>query len=570
VDHAADVPARIDAGRAAEYRRRGWWGREALADHVARHAASRGSEPAYITADGLLTWRGYDTCSDRLGRALLALGLRRGERVAIQLPDSATVHVALMACEKAGVVAVGIGARAGERELRHIVAKTRAVALISHDEHRGHPMRALAASLPGIRHHVVVPRFDHDPSAPIVLDGAAAGAADGASATDGASAGAAAEATAADAADLAAVRFGPDEFWMVNSTSGTTGLPKCVMHAQNRWWYFHQVAVEVGALNASDVIMSVVPAPFGFGQWTSHFTPAYLGVPTLVTERFSPALTLELLERERVTVLCAVSTQFRMLLAEPAIERRDLSALRVMFTGGEAIPYEPARRFEQLTGAVVLNFYGSNESGFATATSMNDPQDKRLRTSGRVQPGTELRLYEDGKDVTDGGRGQPGSRGPAVCLGYLDDPQANAELFTADGFLMHADIVEVDDEGYLSVVGRTSDLIIRGGKNISAREVEDEVAAHPRVALAAAVPVPDPLFGERVCVYVELRQPGPLTLPELTEFLLARGVSKEILPERLVVLDELPRSSGDKVAKAELRQAAAQAGPAPRSPAPQG
>jgi acyl-CoA synthetase len=119
-------------------------------------------------------------------------------------------------------------------------------------------------------------------------------------------------------------------------------------------------------------------------------------------------------------------------------------------------------------------------------------------------------------------------------------------------------------------VGRTSDLIIRGGKNISAREVEDEVAAHPRVALAAAVPVPDPLFGERVCVYVELRQPGPLTLPELTEFLLARGVSKEILPERLVVLDELPRSSGDKVAKAELRQAAAQAGPAPRSPAPQG
>jgi acyl-CoA synthetase len=548
VDHAADVPARIGAGRAAEYRRRGWWGREALADHVARHAASRGSEPAYITADGRLTWRGYDTCSGRLGRALLELGVRRGERVAIQLPDSATVHVALLACEKAGVVAVGIGARAGERELRHIVAKTQAVALISHDEHRGQPMRAVAASLPGIRHHVVVPRFDRDPSAPVVLDGAEA---------------AAAEAAAADPADLAAVRFGPDEFWMVNSTSGTTGMPKCVMHAQNRWWYFHQIAAEVGALSASDVIMSVVPAPFGFGQWTSHFTPTYLGVPTVVTERFSPALALELLERERVTVLCAVSTQFRMLLAEPAIERRDLSALRLMFTGGEAVPYEPARRFEQLTGAVVLNFYGSNESGFATATSMNDPQDKRLRTSGRVQPGTELRLYEDGKDVTASRRGQPGSRGPAVCLGYLDDPQANAELFTADGFLMHADVVEVDDEGYLSVVGRTSDLIIRGGKNISAREVEDQVAAHPRVALAAAVPVPDPVFGERVCVYVELLEPGPLALEELTEFMLARGVSKEILPERLIVLDELPRSSGDKVAKAELRQAAAQAAPTP-------
>jgi len=549
VDRATDFPAGIDAERAAEYRRRGWWDTKTLADHVARHAAGRGHEPAYVTPDGVLTWRGYDACSDRLASALLALGAGRGDRVAIQLPDSASVHVALLACEKAGVVAVGIGARAGERELRHLVGKTRAVALISHAEHRERAMHEVAASLPGIRHHVVVPRFERDPAAPLLVDGgevehAAAGAQRGRA--------------------LAAVRFGPDEFWMVNSTSGTTGMPKCVMHAQNRWRYFHQIAAEVGELSAHDVIMSVVPAPFGFGQWSSHFTPTYLGVPTVVAERFSPALALELLERERVTVLCAVSTQFRMLLADPGIERRDLSSLRLMFTGGEPIPYAAARRFEQVTGAVILNFYGSNESGFATATSVRDPQHKRLTTSGRPQTGTELRLYENGEDVTGSRRGQPASRGPAVCLGYLDDPEANAELFTADGFVLHADVAEVDADGYLSVVGRKSDLIIRGGKNISAREVEDEVAAHPRVALAAAVPVPDPVFGERVCVYVELRgdaNEAPLTLKELTGFLLTRGVSKEILPERLIVLDELPRSSGDKVAKAELRREAAKLAP---------
>jgi acyl-CoA synthetase len=543
VDQVTDFPAQIGAERAAEYRRCGWWGTETLADHVARHAASQGSRPAFITDKGRLTWSAYDSCSERLACALLALGIGRGERVAIQLPDSATVHVALLACEKAGVVAVGIGARAGERELRHIVTKTKAVALLSHDEHRGRSMREVADSLPEIRHHVVVPPFDRDPAASPLLDGISF------------------EPSPGDARALAGVRFGPDEFWMVNSTSGTTGMPKCVMHTQNRWWYFHQVAADVGALSSNDVVMSIVPAPFGFGQWTAHFTPAYLGVPTVVTERFSPAQTLELLERQRVTVLCAVSTQFRMLLAEPSMEQRDLSALRLMFTGGESIPYAAARRFEHVTGAVILNFYGSNESGFATATSIRDPQEKRLRTSGRAQAGTELRLYEDGQDVTGSRRGQPGTRGPAVCLGYLDDPQANAELFTADGFLMHADVVEIDEDGYLSVVGRKSDLIIRGGKNISAREVEDEVAAHSRVALAAAVPVPDPVFGERVCVYVELREPGGLTLEELTEFLIARGVSKEILPERLIVLDELPRSSGDKVAKAELRQAAAKLAP---------
>ena len=542
MDRATEFPAGIDAGRAAEYRRRGWWDRDTLADHVARHAARHGQQPAYITTGGQLTWGGYDACSDRLGCVLLALGVSRGDPVAIQLPDAASVHVALLACEKAGVVAVGIGARAGQRELRHIVGKTRAIALISHAEHRGSAMSEVAASLPGIRHHVVVPRFERDPAAALLVDGAEAE-------------------PSVDASALAGVRFGPDEFWMINSTSGTTGMPKCVMHAQNRWRYFHQIAAEVGELSADDVIMSVVPAPFGFGQWSSHFTPTYLGVPTVVTERFSPAEALELLERERVTVLCAVSTQFRMLLADPAIERRDLSSLRVMFTGGEAIPYEPARRFEQVTGAMILNFYGSNESGFATATSVRDPQSKRLATSGRPQPGTELRLYENGEDVTNSRRGQPASRGPAVCLGYLDDPGANAELFTADGFVLHADVAEVDAEGYLSVVGRKSDLIIRGGKNISAREVEDEVAAHPRVALAAAVPVPDRVFGERVCVYVELRGDGALTLEELTGFLLKRGVSKEILPERLIVLDELPRSSGDKVAKSELRREAAKLAP---------
>jgi acyl-CoA synthetase len=543
-----DFPSRIDAGRAADYRRRGWWGRETLADHVARHAARQGAKPAYVTQDGRLSWSDYDTSSGRLALALLTLGLHRGERVAVQLPDSVSVHVALLACEKAGLVAVGIGSRAGQRELRHLAAKTGAAALISHDEHRGQSMAAVAASLPRVRHHVVIPRLELDPGARLMIDGAGV------------------EPGPADPAALAAARFGPDELWMVNSTSGTTGMPKCVMHAQNRWWYFHQVAADVGALSPSDVIMSVVPAPFGFGQWTAHFTPTYLGAPTVVTERFSPAQTLELLERERVTVLCAVSTQFRMLLADPALERRDLSALRLMFTGGEAIPYEPARRFEEITGAAILNFYGSNESGFATATSIRDPQHKRLRTSGRAQPGTELRLYEDGRDVTSTRRGQPGTRGPAVCLGYLDDPAANAELFTDDGFLLHADLAEIDEDGYLSVVGRKSDLIIRGGKNISAREVEDEVAAHPRIALAAAVPVPDQVFGERVCVYVELREPGPLTLDELAEFLLARGVSPEILPERLVVLPELPRSSGDKVAKAELRQAAASLGPAVTDP----
>ena len=298
--------------------------------------------------------------------------------------------------------------------------------------------------------------------------------------------------------------------------------------------------------------MAVVPAPFGFGQWTSHFTPTLLGAPTVVTERFNASKALELIEREKVTVLCAVSTQFILMLNAPDLDTYDLTSLRILFTGGELIPYERARDFERRTGATVLNFYGSNESGFATATTIHDPTEPRLRTAGRVQPGTELRLYDDeGKDVTDTGRGQPGSRGPAISFGYLEDDQANAQLFTPDGFVLHADEVTVDADGYLAVVGRKSDIIIRGGKNISAPYVEDEVGAHPKVALVGAVPSPDPTFGERVAVYVELVDGASLELDELVGFLKERGVSSEYLPERLVVMPELPKSSGGKLAKGE-------------------
>jgi acyl-CoA synthetase len=531
----------IDRERAAaEYHREGWWADDSLADHVARHAAARPDAVAFAGPLGTLSWAGYESASNRIAGALRELGLGRGDRVGLMLPDGGAVHAAFLGCEKAGVVAVGVGVRAGEREARHILAKGHATALITHDEHRGTPadehFATLRENLDDLRHHVVVPRFEHGVDLPILRDGTEAGP------------------PPAEFPD----RLGPDELWLINSTSGTTGLPKCVMHAQNRWWYFHQCAVEVGALTADDVFMAAIPAPFGFGQWTSHFTPAYLGVPTVSMERFDTSLALELIERERVTVLCAVSTQFRMLLADPTLRERDLTSLRLMYTGGEMIPFEPARAFEELTGAAILNFYGSNESGLATATRLTDPTQRRLRTCGRVLPGTEMRLFdEDGTDITDTGRGQPGTKGPATCLGYLDDPAANAELFTADGFLLHADVVELDADDYLTVVGRTSDIVIRGGKNISAAQVEEEIAAHPRVALAAVVAMPDEIFGERVCAFVQLSDGGTMELPELTAFLESAGASKEYLPERLEIVDEIPRSSGAKIAKGELRRIAA-------------
>ena len=484
--------------------------RTGLSDLVARHAREQPDALAYVAPDERMSWGEYDAHATALAGALVELGLERGSRVGVLLPDGPAVHTAFLAVERAGLVIVGIGPRAGDREIEHLLTRTGASAWITDGEHA-----ALAARL-GIS--VVAP--------------------------DAASPDRALPSAMAD-----------DDVWLLNSTSGTTGLPKCVVHDQRRWFAFHDLAVEAAGLQAGDVFMSVLPAPFGFGIWTAHVTPTVLAAPTVVMPRFDAALALELIDRERVTVLAAVSTQFVMLLNAPELEGRDLSSLRVLFTGGEMVPYQRAAEFEDRTGCAVLQFYGSNETGALSRTTLDDPRDRRLRTAGRVIPEMHVRLFsEDGNDVTaSGGPGIAACRGPVNCLGYYDDPEANERLYTADGWMLSGDFCTIDFEGYLTVAGRASDFIIRGGKNISAAQVEDEVSSHPAVALAAAVAMPDPVFGERVCVFVELQPDGSLALDELRDHLAARGVGKELWPERLVVLDALPRASGGKVAKGELR-----------------
>jgi acyl-CoA synthetase len=508
---------------------------QTLADRIDALARMQPDAPAFLGDAGSLSWREYAERSDRFAAHLAALGLSPGERVAVLLPDGPGVHVAFVGCEKAGLIVMGIGPRAGREEIRHLVAKSGAAALVSRAAARELDLRALFAELCAsglaLREHLVV-EAQLDASEPCY---GASGAKPG-------------------EAELAARRLGAEDLFLLNSTSGTTGLPKCVTHHQARWIHFHALAVESGELTPRDVFMSVLPAPFGFGLWTAHFTPALLGAPCVLVEKFTPEAALAAIARHRVTVLAAVSTQFIMLLNSPALPRTDLSSLRALYTGGEAVPSERALEWEQRTGSLVLQFYGSNETGALSRTTTRDPQEKRLATAGRPIESMRVRLCDEaGDDVTASGQGVPACRGPLTCRGYYDDVAANRKLYTRDGWMLTGDVGRLDADGYLAIVGRTADFIIRGGKNISGPAVEEAVASHPAVALAAAVAWPDAVYGERVCAYVELRAGASLTLAELTRHLEARGTTREWWPERLVVLDALPRASGGKVAKGELR-----------------
>jgi acyl-CoA synthetase len=517
--------AAVTGAEAAHYRALGWWSDTTLSECVRRNAASSPDKPAYVDfPDGLqLSWREFDHAADNLAHQLLAHGVDPGARIAVWHQDNAAIHVVLVAIERCGAATLGLGARAGVREVAQILRTAQPALLVSDVEHAESAARAAA---------------DADPDLQIVAVG------DGMLAVDR---------RIPDASGPALPSLGPDDVFLINSTSGTTGAPKCVVHTQNRWHYFHQKAVANGVLTSDDVFLPIIPTPYGFGIWTSHTTPIYLGATTVRIERFKAASTCAAIARHRATVLCCVSTQLAMILADGAFNDYDLSSLRVVFTGGEPLPYVQTARFEELTGATILQFYGSNETGMLSATSVKDPFHRRLRTAGRIVPEMQVRLFDGDVDVTESGRGQPVCRGPATSLGYLDGTDHD-KLFTKDGWMRMGDICELDADGYLTMAGRTSDFILRGGKNISAVQVEEVVATHPAVAVAAAVVMPDPLFGERVCVFVELIHAGTLDLPMLVEHLRGLGVSKELLPERLEVLDELPRSSGGKVAKGQLRE----------------
>lgn len=514
-----------------EYYREGHWDDRTLSSLVAAHAREKPDAPAFYDLDGgVMSWSGYDAQADRIASVVNSLGLERGIGIGVMLPDLPVLHATYVGLERSGHFVAAIASRAAKSDVAEVLRRTRAEALITLPAHRGKPASELIEDLrdedgwTGV--HIELTDDD------ILLDGKPA------------------DDSPAPKAERA---LGPDELFLVNFTSGTTGKPKCVMHTQNRWKYFHK---KCRHFNESDVFLIGLPVTGGFGLWMSHFSPLLLGAPAVLMSTFTPEAMLAAIERWRVSVVAAVPTQMHMLMRCDALETTDLSSLRIVESGGEHVPYQESARFEEITGSYVIQFYGSTEAGCVSGpTLVEDSQERRLNTSGRPIPEMNVRLFDDeGNDVTASGRGRCGARGPALTPGYFEDEEATRQLYRDDGWLLLGDIVEIDDQGYLSVAGRISDFIIRGGLNISTSAVEDAVRGHPDVDDAAAVRMKDEIMGERVCVFAVTVPGKEVRLDELVAFLEERKVSKSLWPERLICRAELPQAEGGKVSKKQLER----------------
>jgi len=309
-------------------------------------------------------------------------------------------------------------------------------------------------------------------------------------------------------------------------------------------------------MGPGDVAAAIAPANTGAtGYLFPVLAPLLCGAGAVLLEDWGPAAALDLLEAERATHAAAIPTQLVRMLQDPRIGARDFSAVRVITSAGAPLTPDTAQQTEETFGCAVTTVYGSTDGGVITVTRTTDPVAKRRTTVGRPIPGGEVVLRDPlGDPVPDGTPGEVTWRTPTKSFGYLNDDERTGAMFRGDGWFYSGDLGSLDEDGYLSITGRSKDLIIRGGQNISPLEIEQIVARHAAVSEVAVVGIPDPVFGERTCACVVLR-PGvaALALDELTGYMQAQEIAPYKLPERLEIFAELPRTAGGKLSKVTLR-----------------
>ncbi|MBW8482675.1 AMP-binding protein [Actinomadura parmotrematis] len=335
----------------------------------------------------------------------------------------------------------------------------------------------------------------------------------------------------------------PDGPALIAFTSGTTSEPKGVVHSHRTLGFETR---QLAGLYPPDRGRQLTAAPVGhfIGMINAFLIPVLDGTPVNLADVWDPAQALRLLKDEGLAVGGGAAYYMTSLLDHPDFTEGHLANLRYAGLGGAAVPAAVAARLEGL-GITVWRSYGSTEHPSITGSKATAPAAKRLYTDGDPLPGVEIRLADDGEIL---------SRGPDLCLGYTD-PELTARAFDADGWYRTGDIGVIDGDGYLTITDRKADVIIRGGENISALEVEEALLALPAVAEAAVVAAPDPRLGERAAAFVRVR-PGhrPPGLPEVREHLDRLGMARQKWPEELHPVQELPRTASGKVQKFILRR----------------
>lgn len=472
--------------------------------------------------------RDANRVADHLARRL---GVRAGEVVAVQLPNWYETVAVQMGVLRLGAVLNPMLPIYREREMAHMLRTARTRVLITPATYRRHDHSAMAerlrADVECLEHTLTIadPEGNGLPAQPFWAQDADR------------------PFTGATASAVSELLF----------TSGTEALPKAVMHTEQTASVGTRLAATALGITDADVVW--MPSPIGHSTGFNYGVrmAVYHGLPLVLQDRWDGAAAADLVQRHRISYTVAASTFLSDLVRAAGESGNDLSSLRLFSSGGAPVPTALIEQAEAL-GVPVLRLYGSTELLVATWNRPESPREKRARTDGCALPDVELEVRVDGRPVL----GEPGEihvRGPSTCVGFFADPERTAATIDPAGWVASGDLGVLDDDGYLTIVGRKKEIIIRGGLNVAPRELEDLIGEMPQVARVAVIPLPDDRLGEIGCACVVPAPGATLELDDVVTHLNRRGVARFKHPERLVVLAELPTTPTGKVQKHELVRA---------------
>jgi fatty-acyl-CoA synthase len=516
---------------------------ETIGDNLDRVAAAHRDVDCIVSRhQGIrLTYRELVEIVDRAARALLALGVQTGDRVGIWSPNRAEWTVVQYATAKIGAILVNINPAYRLHELEYVLNQSGVSVLIAATEHKTSNYAEMIATVrPAAAALQTVVLLDS--RADLDWDEFLARADD-----------------VSDDARVerqAGLQF--DDPINIQYTSGTTGFPKGATLTHHNILNNGRAVTAIQHLGPGDRLCVPVPLYHCFGMVMGNLGCTSRGATIVYpAEAFEPGATLEAIEAEQCVAVYGVPTMFIAMLDHPEFQRFDLSSLRTGVMAGSPCPVEVMKQVvSEMHMDEVTICYGMTETSPVSFQSRtDDPIDRRVSTVGRVHPHVECKIVDpvDGRVVPPGASGELCTRGYSVMLGYWDNPTATADAIDEAGWMHTGDLAVMDEEGYVNIVGRIKDMIIRGGENIYPREIEEFLFTHPAVAEAQVVGVPDVRFGEEVCAWVRLREGHALTIDELREYCQGR-IAHFKVPRYLRVTDEFPMTVTGKVQKYRMRE----------------
>src|SRR5258706_3981439 len=531
---------------AARYRAKGYWEDRSIAAAWEDRCRSYANRIAVIDGDANVTYDELNARATNLALNLLDLGIRPLDRLIVQLPNRIGFVYLYFALQKVGAIPVMALPAHRYLEISQFANIAGAVGCVTPDKHRDFDFRELVKRIqkekPALKHAIVLgetgPGF-------VSLDDLIE------------------RKSPRNLAELSRIAIAPTDPALFLLSGGTTGIPKLIPRTHNDFVYNSKMAGSVTGIDEESVLLDVLPI--------SHNLPLacpglqgfiFKGARVVLSTDASPQAIFRLVETHKVTHIHVVPALLIRWINDPAIANHDLSSLRVIQSGGQRLRADVRSPTQELIPSVTVQENFGMAEGVLMFVRLDDPLEVRLETVGRpICPDDEIMLLdEDDNIVAFGEVGEFCCRGPYTLRGYYGAEEHNKRIFTPDGFYRSGDLMRQHSSGNYMVEGRKKDLINRGGEKISAEEIENLILSHPVVQNVACVPVPDAELGERMCACLVLQPGSALSFDELIRFLEGKEMARIKLPERLLVVDELPLSNFGKVSKKKLSEMAAERG----------